>query len=75
MLDRQAAELGVEISKYYMIGDNPKGDIAGSNLMGWESVLVETGIYKPGQELEGLEKPKHHVYGMSDALQLILKNI
>jgi ribonucleotide monophosphatase NagD (HAD superfamily) len=28
-----------------MIGDNPKGDILGSNLMGWESILVETGIY------------------------------
>ena len=45
VLDKQAEEYDVEISKYYMIGDNPKGDILGSNLMGWESILVETGIY------------------------------
>ena len=42
--------------------------------MGWESILVETGVYKPGDILEGLAKPKHQVHGMSDALELILRH-
>lgn len=45
VLDQQADEFGVEIDKYYMIGDNPTGDIYGANLMGWESVLVKTGVF------------------------------
>jgi len=60
-----------------MIGDNPSGDIVGSNMMGWESILVETGVYRPGIDeamLQGNAKPKHQVHGMSDALQVILKD-
>jgi ribonucleotide monophosphatase NagD (HAD superfamily) len=55
-----------------MIGDNPKGDIYGANLMGWESILVETGIYRPNDHLGVGETPKHHVKDMSAALSLIL---
>jgi ribonucleotide monophosphatase NagD (HAD superfamily) len=47
-VDAQALKSGVEISKYFMIGDNPAGDIRGANQMGWESILVRTGVYKPG---------------------------
>lgn len=56
-----------------MIGDNPTGDIYGANLMGWESVLVQTGVYKPGDNLKDEHKPKHLVESMHDALDLILK--
>lgn len=34
-----------------MIGDNPSGDIYGANLMGWESILVQTGVFKTGDYL------------------------
>ena len=44
---KQAEDMGVEISNIYMIGDNPRGDIAGPNKMGpgWKSILVRSGIY------------------------------
>jgi ribonucleotide monophosphatase NagD (HAD superfamily) len=40
VLDKQANNFDLEISKYFMIGDNPSGDIKGANKMGWESILV-----------------------------------
>lgn len=52
IVDDQAERLGVEISDYFMIGDNPAGDILGANEMGWKSILVRTGIYKPGDHLK-----------------------
>ncbi len=55
-----------------MIGDNPKGDIYGANRMGWESILVRTGLYREGDHIDELDKPKHYVDGMEDALKLIL---
>ncbi|WEJ94407.1 hypothetical protein PSN45_001891 [Yamadazyma tenuis] len=32
----------------FMVGDNPLSDIEGANNYGWESCLVKTGVYKPG---------------------------
>ena len=32
-----------------MIGDNPKSVIAGGNLKGWTTILVETGVFKPNE--------------------------
>ena len=49
-----------------MIGDNPSGDIAGANAAGWNSILVETGIYSP-KDLPFADKnfnPTYHVHGM-----------
>ena len=74
VLDQQAKEFGVEIDKYYMIGDNPTGDIYGANLMGWESVLVKTGVFKSGDKLKEEHKPKHLVDSISEALELILRS-
>ena len=74
VVDKQAQEYNVDISKYYMIGDNPKGDIFGANKMGWESILVETGIYKPHDHLSPEETPNHHVRDITEALSLILLN-
>jgi HAD superfamily hydrolase (TIGR01456 family) len=34
------------ISHFYMIGDNPEGDIKGANMNGWQSILVRTGLFK-----------------------------
>lgn len=56
-----------------MIGDNPTGDIYGANLMGWESVLVKTGVFKSGDKLIKEHEPKHMVESISEAIELILR--
>ena len=63
VLREHAFGLGVDITEIYMIGDNPSGDIAGANRMGkgWNSILVQSGIYKPGTHLEGDHKPTYEV--------------
>jgi len=71
-VDAQALKSGVEISKYFMIGDNPAGDIRGANQMGWESILVRTGVYKPGDYLDEHSKPTHEVDSMMKAVTIIL---
>ena len=75
--------MGAEISNFYMIGDNPAGDIYGANLMhvnkqshrpDWSSILVQTGVYHPDSyghhslQLEGLHRPSYEVRDMYDAL-------
>jgi ribonucleotide monophosphatase NagD (HAD superfamily) len=70
IVDAQAAKMGVEISDYYMIGDNPPGDILGANLMGWKSILVRTGVYQ-GEVLPNEMKPQFEVNDMLDAAKLI----
>lgn len=47
------------VEKVYMVGDNPASDIKGGNDYGWETILVETGVYKDGDfERDGnLSKP------------------
>lgn len=40
-----AHKQGVEIGNFYMIGDNPEGDIEGANRKGWNSILVRTGLF------------------------------
>ena len=75
ILDKKAKDEGYEISQYYMIGDNPSGDIKGANDMGWRSVLVKTGNYQPkeGQEND-LDHPAHYVVeDFNEAIELILK--
>ena len=44
-----AENLNAEITRVYMIGDNPNSDIKGANSQGWISILVKTGVYQ-GQE-------------------------
>lgn len=45
LLRAQAAALGVDISHFYGIGDNPASDIRGANMAGshWSSIFVHTG--------------------------------
>ena len=57
----------MEISNFYMIGDNPESDIKGANAAGWTSILVKTGIFNPKDEktstVDGndVENPATHV--------------
>ena len=44
-LYQQASDQGVEISNFYMIGDNPKADIKGGNDNDCVSILVRTGVW------------------------------
>ena len=46
-LRKRAKKEGVEITNFYMIGDNPESDIAGGNAKGWNTVLVKTGVFDP----------------------------
>ena len=48
VVKKQAEERKIEITNFYMIGDNPRGDILGANQKNWRSILVRSGIYKPG---------------------------
>lgn len=45
----RALEHGIEQPprNIYMVGDGPNSDIRGGNMAGWETILVETGIYDP----------------------------
>ncbi|KRX00058.1 HAD-like domain [Pseudocohnilembus persalinus] len=62
----------VEISNFYMIGDNPQSDIKGANEAGIISILVKTGVYQ-GEEPPTDIVPKYFVNDFYDAIQLIMK--
>ncbi|CAH6721304.1 uncharacterized protein CLIB1444_05S08108 [[Candida] jaroonii] len=47
--------------KVYMIGDNPNSDIEGANLVGWESCLLRTGVYR-GEQLEPNKTPTMGIF-------------
>lgn len=59
----------------YMVGDNKYSDIQGANAFGWESILVQTGVFA-GTKQEGLEgdiPAKYCVAHVKDAVELVLK--
>jgi ribonucleotide monophosphatase NagD (HAD superfamily) len=45
-LARETLPPELEISEFYMIGDNPNSDIKGANGMGIKSILVKTGVWQ-----------------------------
>ncbi|KAF3058111.1 putative CDP-alcohol phosphatidyltransferase class-I family protein C22A12.08c [Daldinia childiae] len=67
----------LEIGTVYMIGDNPRSDIAGANDFEsrcgykWKSVLVETGIYVPGSV--PAYQPDHTAKDVKEAVQWVLR--
>ena len=61
-----------EISKFYMIGDNPNADIKGANQAGWESILVRTGVFQ-GAENDPTNPAKYVVDDFYEAIKLICK--
>ena len=63
-----------EISRFYMLGDNPDTDILGGNKGGMETVLVKTGVYNDSnKEQFGGEdsKAKFIVEDFKEAIDLI----
>jgi ribonucleotide monophosphatase NagD (HAD superfamily) len=76
LMQKQATRKGVEIGNCYMIGDNPRTDIAGGNRVGMTTILVKTGVFDPTAEtsLEGndREHPATHVVeDLESAINLI----
>ncbi|ANB15819.1 hypothetical protein AWJ20_3463 [Sugiyamaella lignohabitans] len=57
----------------YMVGDNPASDILGANGYGWRSVLVRTGVYQDGADLQGA-KPTVILDNVLDAVKYGLEN-
>ena len=62
----------VEISNFYMIGDNPQSDIEGGNRAGWTTILVRTGIFK-GPENDPDHPATYIVDDIEGAIKLIYK--
>ncbi|KAJ3330125.1 Haloacid dehalogenase-like hydrolase domain-containing 5 [Blyttiomyces sp. JEL0837] len=54
--------------KVFMVGDNPRSDIEGANRFGWDSILVQTGVYKSGPH-----NAKFLVKNVEDAVNLALQ--
>ncbi|KAJ3185469.1 hypothetical protein HDU87_000090 [Geranomyces variabilis] len=61
------------VGDVYMIGDNPESDIRGANANGWVGVLVETGVYKHGDALDGGRKPAVVVKDVEAAVDWVLE--
>ena len=78
-LRAKAAKQAINISKFYMIGDNPNSDIAGANAMGWVSILVRTGVFNENDtknSVNGNDKQHpatHVVNNFKEAIELIYK--
>ena len=68
---RSKAEEGVEISNFYMIGDNPEGDIEGANRKGWNSILVRTGLFDKSDGNHHEFPATYVVRDMEEAVRLI----
>lgn len=62
--------MNVEISNFYMIGDNPHSDIDGGNRKGWTTILVRSGIF------QGLHNdPTHPATYVVDDLEAAVEKI
>ena len=48
---KQLEESYGPIEKVVMIGDNEQSDIEGAHRIGWESILVKTGVNKGDSEI------------------------
>ncbi|KAF8416056.1 HAD-superfamily subfamily IIA hydrolase [Tirmania nivea] len=61
---KETVGAGGQLKRVYMVGDNPLSDIQGANRfksprgVEWVSVLVESGVYKPGQLFPPGGEPK-----------------
>lgn len=67
-------ELTLNDSDVYMIGDNPYSDIQGANSHGWNSCLLNTGVYKPGDHLSPEITPSHGIHeNVLEAIQHVIR--
>ena len=46
LIRENARKNHVQLTNFYMIGDNPVSDIKGGNMKGWTTILVKTGVFK-----------------------------
>lgn len=62
------------LTRFYGIGDNPASDIRGANQAGsnWKSILVKTGLYREGDELDIEETPHFIEENVLQAVKRIL---
>ena len=75
---RFARESEIEVTNFYMIGDNPTTDIKGGNLSGCITILVKTGVFRENAESSekgnDLQNPaKYVVDDFKAAIKLICK--
>jgi len=73
-----ATKRAIKISNFYMIGDNPESDIAGGNGVGWITILVKSGVFKPTNHtsIDGNDKKNpatHVVENFKEAIELIFR--
>ncbi|ETO22790.1 hypothetical protein RFI_14402 [Reticulomyxa filosa] len=71
-LNEEARKLGydgVDAKSCYMIGDNPYTDIAGGNNIGWNTILVKTGVYNDTHTFDG--NPTFKCQNVDDAVRLV----
>ncbi|KIP05781.1 hypothetical protein PHLGIDRAFT_119546 [Phlebiopsis gigantea 11061_1 CR5-6] len=61
-----------EMPQVYMVGDNPESDIAGANAAGWNSVLVQTGVYDPADG-PPRHTPTHHAEDVEAAVRYAIE--
>ncbi len=55
-----------------MIGDDAEADVGGAMAAGLQGILVQTGKYRPGQEMGLPERPTHVVQNLKAAAELLL---
>ena len=79
-LQTLATESDLEISNFYMIGDNPVADIKGANDNGCVSILTRSGVFSGFSERTGkpidnseLHPADYVVDNMYEAYKLILE--
>jgi HAD superfamily hydrolase (TIGR01456 family) len=61
----------IDITNFYMIGDNPPVDIKGANDSGFVSILVRTGVFN-GDPNDMINPAKYVVDDVGKAIDLIL---
>jgi HAD superfamily hydrolase (TIGR01458 family) len=55
-----------------MIGDDAEADVGGAMAAGLQGILVQTGKYRPGQEMHLPERPTHVVQNLEAAIELLV---
>jgi ribonucleotide monophosphatase NagD (HAD superfamily) len=79
-IQAKCQENGIEVTNFYMIGDNPLSDIDGGVKIGlqneqvtgvnnWKTILVRSGVYREGDDTKGAH---FIVDDMKAAYELIL---
>lgn len=66
-----ANKLLPNVDTVFMVGDNQYSDIRGANNFGWESVLVETGVYRPHDKL--FTRPSYICKDVLDAVETVIR--